>query len=708
MNSISRRNIIKMFGGLVAGTFFTPLPWKLLQDSSIVTQTGPWITKVPRGQLSAGYSTCTLCLGGCGVRARTIAGVPFSLSAIPNHPLSFGTLCAAGVAAHQSAYHPLRVRTPLNITHNNTTISTNSISLDEVQSRLTPYLNEADRGSIAILDLRPGRTASLAYRKMLGVNGRYIIPSYSGADTFDMMCETPYGPTGYDLENSKLVVSLGAPLLEPWGNPSRLLQSTSGERPKIIQIETRRSRTATLADKWIRIKPESETAVVLGLANVIINNGLYDAQLFNQITLDSPAYIQLVKEFSTQRVEKLTGIPANHLTDLAHEMTALSPTVVVNSQDADRYTDIAVSGLNLLLGNLEKEGGVISKNTIPVQSELEESLLAPITVFKNIPDHSIKLLLIDDPGTAKEIPWEAIRQKLSVEHSLAICFSPFLAGIGRNADIIIPTPAPFESLTDSPNSANASKASFAVASPLLSRTDGIADPVEFLGKVFSVSGTMEQYLRGRVDAILKKGEGVVFNYKDGSTVEVSSFGSADDLWSGLVAGALWLNESKPTKQLPKVHLLGKESNTAERMRASALKPEHNANSMTGGYPFTLIPFIHTVGVGAGQLSPLMTKVYQESGIRSTSNVAIIDPLTAQLSGLDDGDIANLDTALGSRKMKVTIDGSGMPGIIHVSASPDPIAFTKEGDSLDQNIFSLVQPDSDCSWKPTPANLRKVS
>src|SRR5271169_3485486 len=176
MTTLSRRDVLKLVSGSLAGIFLTPLPWKLLDDTSIMTQTGPWIAKVPRGPLSIRYSTCTLCPSGCGVRARCVAGVPYSLSAITNHPLSFGTLCAAGLAGHHSAYHPLRVCTPLTISHEPLASSSKAIGLDAAKSQLASALKGAN--SVAILDMCPGRTASLAYRKFLGTNGNYIVPSY--------------------------------------------------------------------------------------------------------------------------------------------------------------------------------------------------------------------------------------------------------------------------------------------------------------------------------------------------------------------------------------------------------------------------------------------------------------------------------------------------------------------------------------------------
>ena len=707
MKSVSRRDLLKLFGGGLAGIFLTPLPWKLLRDTSVLTQTGPWIAKVPHGPLSSGYSTCTLCPAGCGVRARSVAGVPFGLSAVVNHPLSFGTLCAAGFAAHHSAYHPSRVRTPLIISHDQPAPSVKAIGLDEAKSRLASALTGTGNGSVAILDLRPGRTASLAYRKFLGTNGHYLVASPTAENALDAMCETPYGPTGLDLEHSKLIVSLGAPLLEVWGNPNRFLSIPSGSRPKILQVETRRSRTATMADEWIRLKPRSETAFALGLANLIIHNGSYDAGALRRIAPDMTSYLELVNQFSPQRVAELTGVPADRIVKLASEITMKSPAIIVNGPDADPGAEIAVAGLNLLLGNLEKEGGIISRGVIPAQSDLAESGIAPVSTLNSIPDRSIKLFIIDDPGTAAALPWDAIKQKLSPERSVVVCFSPYYAGIGRNADLLIPTPAPFESFVDSPTPPNAVKASFAVAAPLLPLPEGIVDPLEVLGKLFSNPGTTEQYLRGRVEAIWKRGEGTIFSYKDGSTTDMKSIGSADECWTKLVSGALWLDMARPGKSLPKVSLQGKGSNAIERMIASASRPERDAASHDSRFPLTFIPFMYPGGSGVGQVSPLMTKVFRESGLRSTSDIAIIDPGTAQSCGLGDGELAQLETPHGSRKMKIIIDRSGMPGVIHASAGPDPVAFADEGAASQPEILSLVDPDAVCLWKPTPASLRKV-
>jgi hypothetical protein len=252
------------------------------------------------------------------------------------------------------------------------------------------------------------------------------------------------------------------------------------------------------------------------------------------------------------------------------------------------------------------------------------------------------------------------------------------------------------------------RASFAVAAPLLSPPTGIVDPVEIVSTLFSTSGTSERFLRARVEAIRKRGRGTLFSYQDGSHADVDSFDSPEKFWNTLVAGAVWLDDMKPAGPLPGVSMLGKGSEGGLRMRESALRAERAAAAVDHRFPLVLLPFTYASGCGVGQISPLLTKVYQESGLRFTSDTAVIEPATAAAAGLEDGDVARVETPRGSLKMRVTLDSSVLPGVIQVSVGPDPVAFTRDGLEFGQNCLSLIEPDADGGWQPTPATLRKAS
>jgi anaerobic selenocysteine-containing dehydrogenase len=91
------------------------------------------------------------------------------------------------------------------------------------------------------------------------------------------------GHIGYDLENTNYVLSFGVSLLEGSWSPvwqmrsfADLQQSRPGRRIKIVQVDTRFSMTAAKADEWLPVRPGTDAALALGIAHVIVRDGLQD------------------------------------------------------------------------------------------------------------------------------------------------------------------------------------------------------------------------------------------------------------------------------------------------------------------------------------------------------------------------------------------------------------------------------------------------
>ena len=123
---------------------------------------------------------------------------------------------------------------------------------------------------------------------------------------------------GYDVENAKTIVSFGAPILDGWGTPGRVMAAFNRKRERtekgfhLIQIETRYSRTAALADSWIPINPGTELPFALGLANVIITEKLYDREKIRRLAIDFTDFQHFVKYFTPDVAEKITGVQCRH------------------------------------------------------------------------------------------------------------------------------------------------------------------------------------------------------------------------------------------------------------------------------------------------------------------------------------------------------------------------------------------------------------
>ena len=233
---MTRRELLTLGVGAAAAVPLTPIPWKLLDDSSKWTQNWRWIPRPPRGEASVKYSSCTLCSAGCGVAARCVGPNVIGIAPVAEHPVSKGVLCPLAFGAHQLPFHPARLTCPQR--------RGRPAHIEEVTAEITERVKA---GRFAIIDERPGRAVSESYRRIAAANGGvYIAPAVEN---------------GLPLENVSTIVSFGAPVLEGWATPGRVLELWGSGRLAVVQVEESLSRTGALAAKSLLVRRGSGSAI---------------------------------------------------------------------------------------------------------------------------------------------------------------------------------------------------------------------------------------------------------------------------------------------------------------------------------------------------------------------------------------------------------------------------------------------------------------
>ncbi|MCK4306371.1 MAG: molybdopterin-dependent oxidoreductase, partial [Candidatus Eisenbacteria sp.] len=511
---VNRRDFLKFLGGGVVGTTLSPLPWKLLDDAAIWTQNWSWLPRLPRGEISVHYTHCTLCPAGCGLRVRCVGDEAFGLSGVRGHPISCGHLCPLGLAGHHLRYHPARLTSPQMRAGKG---GPAALSRNEAVTQIAAWLAEAratgGEGAVAVLDARPGRELSLLYRRFLAALGcgAYLVgPSQEASTTVlgEMLTE-PYGPLGIDLEGVQTLLSFGAPVLDGWGAPGRIAHLIPGamtrapggvfqsrdHHPLLIQIETRPSRTALRADQWLRIKPGTEAALALSLGHVIVAERLYSEQFIAEKAIDfsadgGPSYRRLISHFTPERTAVITGLPPDMIRETARRFAEDRPAIAIPGVDPGGGSlgyeeELAIWGLNLLVGNLGQKGGFLPRALEPAarQSDrpggIEGLPLAPCRDVSQVPDRSIHLLIVDGPGSGCALPWAVVERKLAVG-ARVVNLSPFRAGSALRADLILPAPASMERLEDVPAPFDSPVSSLGLSVPILPAPAGTMEPAELV------------------------------------------------------------------------------------------------------------------------------------------------------------------------------------------------------------------------------------
>ncbi|MDP2268361.1 MAG: molybdopterin-binding protein, partial [Deltaproteobacteria bacterium] len=63
------------------------------------------------------HSSCSMCLGDCGILIHRVDGVVVDLKGDPDCPVNRGKLCPKGFSGMMTLYDPSRLKTPLKRTN---------------------------------------------------------------------------------------------------------------------------------------------------------------------------------------------------------------------------------------------------------------------------------------------------------------------------------------------------------------------------------------------------------------------------------------------------------------------------------------------------------------------------------------------------------------------------------------------------------------
>ncbi len=138
---------------------------------------------------------------------------------------------------------------------------------------------------------------------------------------------------------------------------------------EIIVVDPRLTDTAaTLADQWIPIRPATDTAMLIAMAQVMIEEGLHDQEFLDRYTIGFDRFRDYVtgKEDGVARTpewaEAISGVPAATIRDLARKYATTKPASVLVGFGAGRTAygeqfHRAIATLACMTGNVGIRGG---------------------------------------------------------------------------------------------------------------------------------------------------------------------------------------------------------------------------------------------------------------------------------------------------------------------------------------------------------------
>ena len=284
------------------------------------------------GEETYGYTTCTMCnqVPFCGLRGTIKDGQLVRVDGNPDHPKD--KPCLKGLASVQALYDPNRLLYPMRRTNPEKGIGIDPgwerISWDEALDTIADKFNEikATYGADAVMFSAGDPKENIPALDRLGVlfgsaNIAYGRAQCSYALSMANILNFAGGVVALPNAQTKCHIQWGSNIA--WSlctGPKSFKPIVDAKRNgcKFIVVDTRLTPTVSqLADIFLQPRPGTDGALALAMANVIIDENLYNHDFVDNWTHGFEEYREYVAQFTPEVAEEITWVPADKIREAA-------------------------------------------------------------------------------------------------------------------------------------------------------------------------------------------------------------------------------------------------------------------------------------------------------------------------------------------------------------------------------------------------------
>ena len=310
-------------------------------------------------------TTCPYCGVGCqmylGIKDERVIVVRGD----KDNDVNRGRLCAKGrFGVAEYVTHPERLTTPLVRQNGKLTEATWDEALDLIADKLGSY--QADELAVissAKCTNEENYVIQKFARAVLGVNN---------VDHCARLCHAP-SVTGLvqsfgsgamtnsisEISRAQCILAIGTNTTAAHPVIGFDVKKAVRKGARLIVVDPREINLVRSAELWLRQRPGTDVALLMGMMRVIVDEGLLDSAFIDERCENFGAFKKSLRNFDLDTVEHITGVPKNQVIEAARIYATNKPATILYAMGITQHshgTDnvLAIANLAMLTGNIGK------------------------------------------------------------------------------------------------------------------------------------------------------------------------------------------------------------------------------------------------------------------------------------------------------------------------------------------------------------------
>ena len=168
-----------------------------------------------------------------------------------------------------------------------------------------------------------------------------------------------------DFANAACIMSIGSNTTAAHPVIGFQVKQAVQKGTKLIVVNPREIKLVKNADLWLRIRPGTDVALIMGMIRVILEEGLQDDKFIADRCENFEALKNSIKDFPLGKVEEITGIPGKDIVAAAHLYANNKPAAILYTLGITEHTHgtdavMALANLAMITGNIGKPGSGVN------------------------------------------------------------------------------------------------------------------------------------------------------------------------------------------------------------------------------------------------------------------------------------------------------------------------------------------------------------